>query len=97
MFAVAYSMTAVCWLVFGVGVLKLLSWARVGLVLLAGIYFIDYVDHPSYISSAIKHHDIGALIRLVAGLIFFVSLIVFFTRSNVKKQFINKSIVGVDT
>jgi len=84
---VAYLVTAICWLVFGAGVLMRLSWARIGLIIVAVIYIVDAVEYPSYILVAIKNHDVDILTRLVAALIYFFSLVIFFTRASVKKQF----------
>jgi len=87
MFAIAYLLTAICWMIFGIGVLKRLSWARIGLVFLSIIYIVDSFDPPSYLIAAIKYRDIRFLTTVSLGLIYFLSLIVFFTRPNIKKIF----------
>jgi len=46
MYDAAYFITSLCWLVFGVGVIRRLSWARIGLIILALIYIVDtFEDH----------------------------------------------------
>jgi len=93
MFTIAYSLTAVCWMVFGIGVIKRLSWARIGLIFIAAIYTIDSIERPSHIVSAIKNHQIGSLVAVVTSLIFFISLIIFFTRAKIKQQFVKRQIM----
>ena len=91
MFTIVYLISAVCWSVFGLGILKRLPWARIGLICLAVIYIFDSLEHPSYLIRAIKYQEIGALTKLSLGLIFFISVIVFFTRPKIKQQFIKKT------
>jgi hypothetical protein len=87
MVRVAYILTAICWMVFGFGVLKRLSWARIGLIVISAIYIIDHIEYPSHIIAAIKNHENRALTTLVVHLIYFFSVIFFFTRSIVRRQF----------
>ena len=94
LFAVAYLITAICWMIIGIGDLKLLSWARICQIFLAIIYIAYSFDPPSYLIAVIKNHDIWALTTVILGLIFFSSLIVFFTRPNIKKKFDKRSING---
>jgi hypothetical protein len=91
MYSLAYLITALCWLVFGIGVLRRLPWARIGLIAIAGIYTIDFIEYPSQVLSAIRRHELTSIVRWSIGLIFFISVIIFFTRPRVKQQFINNS------
>lgn len=92
MITVTYCITAVGGLVFGIGVLKRLAWARSGLIFLAVIYIADSVEFPSWIFSAIKSHDVKLLTKLIADLTFLVSMIIFFTRPKVKQLFVKNEI-----
>jgi hypothetical protein len=94
MFAAAYFITAICWMIFGIGVLKRLSWARIGLIFVAIIYIADSFDPPSFLIAEIKNNDIWTLTTVSLGLIFFISLIVFFTRPKIKKIFDKELING---
>lgn len=91
MFTTAYFITAICWMIFGIGVLKRLAWARVGLIVVAAIYIVDSVEYPSRIVNVIRNQDMLTLTIMITGLIFFISVIIFFTRPRVKQQFINDS------
>jgi hypothetical protein len=86
--AVGYMITAVCWLACGLGILMRKSWARIGLIFVAGLYIIGSFEAPSFILMAIRDRELLPLGILVAGLGFFISLIVFLIRPKVKQQFI---------
>ena len=90
MFSIAYMITSIGWLVFGIGVLKRLEWSRIGLIVIAAIYIIDSVEYPSRILNAIKNRDFIGLTILGIGLAFFGSLIFYFTRPGIKQQFKKK-------
>jgi hypothetical protein len=87
MFTLAYLITAICWLVFGIGVLKRVNWARIGLIVVSGIYAVDTIEYPSHLIATIKRYGSEALALLIIAIIFFVSLIVYFTRPRIKKHF----------
>lgn len=87
MFLTAYLVTALCWLVFGVGVLMRFPWARIGLIAIAGIYIIDMLEYPFRVLSDLKRGGMAAMLAFIGYLFFFISLIIFFTRPRVKKQF----------
>jgi lysylphosphatidylglycerol synthetase-like protein (DUF2156 family) len=90
MFSIAYMITSIGWLVFGIGVLKRLEWSRIGLIVVAAIYIIDSVEYPSRILNAIKNRDFIGLTILGIGLAFFGSLIFYFTMPGIKQQFKKK-------
>lgn len=87
---VAYLVNSLGWFIFGIGVLKRLPWARIGLVVVAAIYLVDSVGYPSYILTAIKNNDIVKLAAVGISLTFFGSLILFFARPNVRREFEKK-------
>ena len=78
-------LTGLCWLICGVGVLRLLPWAR--LIALSAIYIIDTFSPLEPILYVIKTVDIYALAGISTGLLYFISMIVYFTRPRVKEQF----------
>ena len=80
-------LTGLCWLICGVGVLRLLPWARLGLIALSAIYIIDTFSPLEPILYVIKTVDIYALAGISTGLLYFISMIVYFTRPRVKEQF----------
>jgi hypothetical protein len=82
-----YLLSSFCWLIFGIGILRRLPWARTGIIITAIVYIIDSLEEPSSIFEAINRHDYATLGRLSIGLIFFFSVLIFFTRKTVKAQF----------
>lgn len=90
MFGAAYFIAELCWLVCGAGVIKRLSWARIGLIILALIYIVDTLEYPSSLFAGVKHYGKGYLIIPMTGLFFLISLIVYFTRASVKQFFDKK-------
>ena len=87
MFRAAYIILAIMWMVFGIGVFKKSNGARIGLIIVSAISIIDHIQYPSHIISAIRNHQSIALSTLIAHLLFFISLILFFSRSEVKQRF----------
>jgi hypothetical protein len=88
MIRAGYILTAILWSVFGIGILKKYSWARIGLLGVATLYFIDYITYPpKRIIADILDHTIRP--TWVLGVIFFVSLFIYFMRPKVKQQFEN--------
>lgn len=86
MIRAGYILTAIFWLVFGIGILKRYSWSRIGLLGVATLYFIDYIRYPpKRIISDILNLSIRP--TWVLGVIFFVSLFIYFMRPKVKQQF----------
>lgn len=85
-------LTAVFWVIFGIGILMRLSWARIGVIVVAAIYIFDTLrdafESPSYLMIAVKTSHVPSLLIVAVGLIFFGLTIFFFTRPYVKEQFI---------
>jgi len=79
--------TALGWLIFGIGVLNLLPWARIGIIIVAIYYIIDTFFPLKNICRVILSFELISLIIITTGLIFFGSTIYFFNRPKVKKQF----------
>jgi hypothetical protein len=97
MYYTAYLITALCWVVFGIGVLARLPWARIGLIAIAGIYTVDLFEYSSRALSAIQRNEWASIAPWIIGLLYFPSLIIYFTRASVKKLFTkNKSETAED-
>lgn len=79
--------SAFCWLIFGIGILKRLSWARTGIIIIAIIYIIDTFEQPMLLLEVISSRDFFKLSIIISGLIFFLSTIFIFTRKTIKEQF----------
>lgn len=76
-----------CWFIFGIGVIKRFSWARIGIIITAIVYIVDTFEQPRLVLEVITNHDFITLGKIIIGLIFFSSTIYFFTRKTIKDQF----------
>jgi len=79
--------SVLCWFVFGVGVLKLQPWARIGIIILSFIYIFDTLYPPYPVLRAIFNFNVLSLLFIVTELVLFESFIFFFADSKVKEQF----------
>ncbi len=79
--------SAFCWLIFGIGVLKRLSWARTGIIIIAIVYIIDTFEQPRLLLEVISNHDFLKLSIIISGLLFFLAIVIIFTRRTIKEQF----------
>ena len=78
---------ALVWLFFSIGVLKLKSWARPGLIVVAIYFIVDTFLPPKIFLESLKKYPIPSLIMITISLIFFCYTIYFFTHPKVKEQF----------
>jgi hypothetical protein len=78
-----------CWFILGIGVLKLLSWARAGIIILSFIYIFDTLYPPYAVLRAIINFHIPSLSVIVAELVLFESFIFFVAGTKVKNQIRN--------
>ncbi len=90
MWRAAYILIAIVWMTFGIGVLRKLPGARIGLIIISAFSTIEDILPPSYIISAIKQHEIYALSTLSAEIMFYLATIFFFTHLKVKRLFEQK-------
>ena len=81
-----YFIMAICWLVFGIGVLIRLPWARIGLIVMSVIYTFEYFEWPSEILSAMREKDYYSLLLWSFGLIFFISLVIILNIPKIKNS-----------
>ncbi len=88
MSTLAYFISALGWMIFGIGVLKHYSGARIGLMALSVIYIVDTFEQPSHLLLTIRNQPITGLTILITSLTFFLSLLFFFARPSVKQEFI---------
>ncbi len=80
-------MSALCWLIFGIGVLRRSSWARTGMIIIAIVYIIDTFEQPRLLLEVISNHDFLKLSIIINGLLFFLAIVFIFTRRTIKEQF----------
>jgi hypothetical protein len=82
---IVYLVTAICWLVCGIGLLKKKDWARKGLIFMSAIYLFDSFQQPSYIWKAISASMWSVLLLLGISTTFFVALLIFLFLPRVKR------------
>ena len=75
------------WLIFSIGILKLKSWARQGMIIVTMYYIFDTFFPPKVFWEALTKYFPISVIIITISLIFFCSIIFFFTRPKVKEQF----------